>query len=459
MARAWLFGANVPRRVPRRRNGCGVASMDLLTTYLIYGLPCLLLLVWHVRRRRRLEKLSVKALQHTGSAEPASLHPIIDPLRCIGCASCVKACPEQSHHTVLGIVDGLAVLVSPGDCIGHGACKTACPVDAIKLVFGSERRGVDIPILTPSFESTVPGIFVAGELGGMGLIRNALEQGRQAVEVIAQSRKAGDDRLDLVVVGAGPAGFAATLTAKAKGMRCVTVEQESLGGAVFQYPRGRLVMTAPATVPLIGKVNFRQTSKEALLEFWKDSERKTGVKINYQERVEDITRDGDGFTVKNNRGTYPTRSVVLTIGRRGTPRKLGVPGEELPKVVYRLIDPEQYAGQHVLVVGGGDSALEAAASIAESGSGGVVLSYRGAEFDRAKARNRERIKAAEKNGQLQIMMKSSVKQIDAESVTIERDGGISKVRNDAVIVSAGGVLPSDFLRRVGITVETKRGTA
>ena len=433
--------------------------MNSLTMYLIYGLPGLVLLVLHVRRRRRLEALSLKALESTGAAEPASLHPVIDNTRCIGCSSCIKACPEQSHHTVLGIVGGHAVLVSPGDCIGHGACKTICPVDAIKLVFGSERRGVDIPILTPSFESTVPGVFVAGELGGMGLIRNALEQGRQAVEVIAEKRRAGDDRLDLVIVGAGPAGFAATLTAKAKGMRCVTVEQESLGGAVYQYPRGKLVMTAPATVPLIGKVNFRQTSKEALLQFWQDAERKTAVKINYKERVEEITRVGDGFTVKTNNATYPTRSVLLAIGRRGTPRKLGVPGEELPKVVYRLIDPEQYKGQHVLVVGGGDSALEAAASIAESGGGGgVVLSYRAAEFDRAKSRNRERINAAAKNGQLQIMMKSNVKQIDAESVSIEKDGGISKVRNDAVIVSAGGVLPSEFLKRVGITVETKHGT-
>jgi len=430
--------------------------MNSLTMYLIYGLPGLVLLVLHVRRRRRLERLSVKALEH--AAEPASLHPIIDPARCIGCASCVKACPEQAHHTVLGIVDGRAVLVSPGDCIGHGACKTACPVDAVRLVFGSERRGVDIPILTPTFESTVPGIFIAGELGGMGLIRNALEQGRQAVEVIGEKRRAGDDRLDLVIVGAGPAGFAATLTAKSKGMRSVTVEQESLGGAVYQYPRGKLVMTAPATVPLIGKVNFRQTSKEALLQFWQDAERKTAVKINYKERVEEITRVGDGFTVKTSHATYPTRSVLLAIGRRGTPRKLGVPGEELPKVVYRLIDPDQYKGQHVLVVGGGDSALEAAASIAESGSGGVVLSYRGAEFDRAKARNRDRINTAAKNGQLQVMMKSSVKQIDTESVAIERDEGISKVRNDAVIVSAGGVLPSDFLKRVGITVETKHGT-
>jgi thioredoxin reductase len=261
-------------------------------------------------------------------------------------------------------------------------------------------------------------------------------------------------------VGAGPAGFAATLTAQAKNLRYVTIEQESLGGAVFQYPRGKLVMTAPAEVPLLGKVNFRQTSKEALLEFWQGAERKTGIKINYRERVEDISRAGVGFVVKTNRGVYPTRSVLLAIGRRGTPRKLGVPGEELPKVVYRLIDPEQYNGQHVLVVGGGDSALEAAASIAESGGEGVVLSYRGAEFDRAKARNRDRVKAAEQGGKLKTLMKSNVKVIDAESVAIESgDGQTVKVRNDAVIVSAGGVLPSDFLKRVGITVETKYGTA
>jgi len=433
--------------------------MNELTTYLFYAIPCLLLLVWHVRRRRRLEAHSLEAHKRTGSAEPASLHPLIDPARCIGCGSCLKACPEQEHHLVLGIVGGRAELVSPGDCIGHGACKAVCPVGAITLVFGSERRGVDIPIVTPSFESSVPGIFIAGELGGMGLIRNALEQGRQAMEAIAQRRRAGDQQLDVLIVGAGPAGFAASLTAQSKGLRYLTVEQESLGGAVFQYPRGKVVMTAPATVPLLGNVNFRQTSKEALLKFWQEAERKTGVKINYRERVEDITRGGDAFTVKTSRATYTTRSVLLAIGRRGTPRKLGVPGEEMSKVVYRLIDPEQYAGQQVLVVGGGDSALEAAASIAESGGGGVVLSYRGADFDRAKARNRERVQVAEKGGKLQLVMKSSVKQIHEDSVAIERDGEMLKVRNDAVIVSAGGVLPSDFLRRVGITVETKHGVA
>ena len=435
--------------------------MDALT-YLIYGLPVVLLLVWHVMRRRRFERRSEEIRERTGRAEPASLHPVINQ-RCIGCASCVKACPEQEHHAILGIVRGRAELINPGDCIGHGACKTACPVEAITLVFGTERRGVDIPVLTPNFETTVPGIFVAGELGGMGLIRNALEQGRQAMEAIRSSRgkasSASGDMLDVLIVGAGPAGFAASLTAMAHGMRFATIEQESLGGCVFQYPRGKLVMTAPATVPLVGKINFRQTSKEALLEFWKEAERKTGVKINYRERVEDITRESGGFVVKTSRAQYRARTVLLAIGRRGTPRKLNVPGEELPKVVYRLIDPEQYAGQRVLVVGGGDSALEAAASVAESGSGGVVLSYRGEAFDRAKARNRDRVQAAARTGSLQVMLQSNVKKIDREQVAIERGGEMLHMENDAVIVSAGGVLPSDFLRRVGISVETKYGTA
>jgi thioredoxin reductase/NAD-dependent dihydropyrimidine dehydrogenase PreA subunit len=434
--------------------------MDALT-WVFYLIPCALLLAWHVRRRRRLERISLAAQEKTGAAEPASIHPAINPTRCIGCKSCIKACPEQAHHDVLGLVGGRAVLVSPGDCIGHGACKTACPVNAITLVFGSERRGVDIPVVTPNFESSVPGMFIAGELGGMGLIRNALEQGRQAMESIAARRSGGaakaNGTLDVLIVGAGPAGFAATLTAKSKGMSYVTVEQESLGGAVFQYPRGKLVMTAPAMVPLLGKVNFRQTSKEALLQFWQDAEKKTDIKINYRERVEDIARNGDTFTVKTSKTTYQTRSVLLAIGRRGTPRKLGVPGEELPKVVYRLIDPEQYAGQQVLVVGGGDSALEAAASIAESGGGGVVLSYRGAEFDRAKARNKERIQSAATNGKMKVLMKSAIKQIDAKAVAIEHEGSTVAVDNDAVIVSAGGVLPSEFLKRIGINVETKRG--
>jgi thioredoxin reductase (NADPH) len=429
----------------------------------VYGLPLALILVLFGRRRTHLEKRSTAARADATAAgllEPASLHPVIDPARCIGCGSCIKACPEQPEHQVLGLINGRAQLTSPGDCIGHGACKTACPVDAITLVFGSARRGVDIPVLTAKFETSVPGIFIAGELGGMGLIRNALEQGRQAVEAIhAERGRPGGDALDLVVVGAGPAGFSASLTAMSRKMRCVTLEQESLGGCVFQYPRAKLVMTSPAKIPLVGSLDMRQTSKEDLLEFWREAERKTGLKINYHERVDRIEKDGDGFVVSTSKAQYRTRSVLLAIGRRGTPRKLGVPGEDLPKVVYRLMDPEQYAGQRVLVVGGGDSALEAAAGIAATHGAEVVLSYRGAAFDRAKPRNRERVAAAERGGRLRTLLNSQVRSIGPATVAIDHGGKVHELPNDAVIVNAGGVLPADFLRGVGIQVQTKYGEA
>lgn len=429
---------------------------------LVYGAPLALIMALYTGRRRRAERRHIEARQRSaelGHVEPASLHPVIDPVKCLGCGTCVKACPEQPEHHVLGLIGGKAQLVGPSDCIGHGACRTACPLDAITLVFGSATRGVDIPTLSPQFETSVPGVYVAGELGGMGLIRNALTQGRQAVDAIHKRAVRRPDRLDLVIVGAGPAGFAAALTAKSHKMNFVVVEQDSLGGCVFQYPRAKLVMTSPVTLPLVGTVKFGQTSKEALLEFWRDVERRTGLEIRYRERVTSVAREDGGHVVRTTAGEYRTAAVLLAIGRRGTPRKLGVPGEELPKVVYRLTDPEQYAGCDVLVVGGGDSALEAAASIAESGGRKVTLSYRGDGFSRAKAANRERIDRLSRSGRLDVLLKSDVRRISEDRVIVDADGRMAELPNDAVIVCAGGILPTDFLRDVGIAVETKYGTA
>ena len=364
-------------------------------------------------------------------------------------------------HQVLGIIKGKAHLVGPSDCIGHGACKIVCPVNAITLVFGTERRGVDIPLVKPNFETNVPGIFIAGELGGMGLIRNAIEQGRQAVDHIRQLDGIGKspDQLDIVVIGAGPSGFSASLAAMEHKLRCVTLEQDSLGGTVAHYPRGKLVMTAPAHLPIVGQVRFTETSKEELLEFWEGVERKTGVKINYHERLDEVAPNGSGFVIKTNRQAYKTRAILLAIGRRGTPRKLGVPGEEQEKVVYRLIDPEQYRGQHVLVVGGGDSALEAATSIADEPGSKVILSYRSDAFGRAKAKNRARVEEAQQAGSMKVLMKSNVKKVGTDHVLIEQGGKLLKAKNDAVIVCAGGILPTGFLKNIGIEVETKHGTA
>lgn len=431
-------------------------SPETLTT-LPYLAPLLVIWTIYARRRRRRSELGLaqaRASREAGLHEPASLHPAIDLDLCIGCATCAKACPEKD---VIGIIRGKARLVNPASCIGHGACKDACPQDAISLVLGTETRGVDIPLLGSDFQTSAPGVYVAGELGGMGLIRNAIEQGRQAIDAVAGARRPpAPGVLDVVIVGAGPAGFSATLAAKHHGLKAVTVEQETLGGTVAHYPRGKIVMTQPAELPLYGKLRLRETSKEALLDLWQRVERETGIAIRYRERVEDMRREADVWVVRTTRGEHRTRAVLLAIGRRGTPRKLGVPGEELPKVVYRLIDPEQYAGHRVLVVGGGDSALEAAVSVAEAGAS-VVLSYRGEAFSRAKPANRSRLEATRRAHALKVALGSNVLELEEGIALIGTRDGPRRIANDAVIVCAGGILPRQFLSSCGVEMQTVHG--
>jgi thioredoxin reductase (NADPH) len=428
-----------------------------------YLLLPVLAVAWHLWWRARRERRHTQQLAETVAAglnEPPTLHPVVDPARCIGSGSCVKACPEQA----LGMVDGKAALVNAAACIGHGACHAACPFDAIALVFGTEKRGVDIPLLRPNFETNVPGLFIAGELGGMGLIRKAAEQGRQAMEAIALSGRSQDAQvLDVLIVGAGPAGLSAGLTAIDKGLRYRIVEQEaSLGGSIFHYPRQKLAMTAPVELALVGSVRMNEVSKERLLEFWHGVVLKFQLAIQFGERMEriDPAAGAPGFVVTTSRGTLRTRAVLLAIGRRGTPRTLDVPGEELPKVVYRLVDPAQYAGLAVLVVGGGDSALEAAIALADTAGTQVTLAYRGEAFSRVKAKNRDILSRLRSDGRIDVRLCTQVQSIEPHTVTLRADVGPTfALANDAVIVCAGGVLPTPLLKDIGIRFETKHGMA
>ena len=426
---------------------------------LMYLLPLALAFGVYSLTRRKTERRSVEALRasvESNLMEPPSLHPAINANRCLGCGACVTACPEGD---VLGLVRGKAVLVNPTHCIGHGACETACPFDAITLVLGTERRGVEIPRLRPDFQTVVPGVFVAGELGGMGLIRNAVEQGRQVIDSVTALGGMGEgEAFDVVIVGAGPAGLSASLAARERGLRFLTIEQESLGGTVAHYPRGKIVMTSACTLPSYGKIPTGETSKESLLELFTDVVKRQKLDVHYQERVDSVRREGRGFEVKTSRASYSTRAVVLAIGRRGTPAKLGVPGEESPHVVYGLVDPEQYRGQNVLVVGGGDSALEAALSLADEPGTGVVLSYRGESFSRAKPANRARVEAAQAQGRLRALLGSNVVEIQTGAARLKTATGLEEIPSDAVIVCVGGVLPTAFLHSIGITTETKSGT-
>lgn len=431
--------------------------MSNFVYYLIPTVFVLTVVFLYVRRKKRRYAAAAQILDEaiqSGMTEPPSLHPVIDPIVCCGSGACVRVCPENA----LGIINHKAVLINPAHCIGHGACAPACPVGAIKLVFGTEKRGIDIPHVEPSFETNVPGIYIAGELGGMGLVRKAAEQGRQAMESIAKNR--GDDKqLDVVIVGAGPAGLAATLGAIEKKLRSVTLEQEdSLGGTVYHYPRNKIVMTQPVVLPIIGKAKLGEITKEDLLAFWQGIVDKVGMKLNFNESVEKVTAVDGGYIVKSKKAEYFTRNVLLAIGRRGTPRKLGVPGEETSKVVYRLMDPEQYSGKRILVVGGGDSAIEAAVATAEQPGTKVILSYRSNAFGRVKQKNRERLAEAEQAGRLTVLLSSNVAKIEKEHVHLDHEGKAVCVENDGVIVCAGGILPTGMLKEMGIKVETKHGT-
>jgi thioredoxin reductase/Pyruvate/2-oxoacid:ferredoxin oxidoreductase delta subunit len=432
--------------------------LENLITYSIFAFITLIVVFFYLKKHRKDSQninKKIKKAKEFGFHEPVSLHPVIDYDSCIGSGACVAACPE---HDILGLMNGKGAIINASRCVGHGACFHACPVEAISLLMGTEKRGVELPHVSQSYETNVPCVFIAGELGGMGLIKNAVEQGKLAVDNIAKKiKKSTNAEYDIVIIGAGPAGISATLNAEKHKLRHLTLDQDTLGGTVYSFPRAKIVMTSPMDLPLYGKVKLVETSKDELLDLWKTVLDKYSITIHEQERVTVVKREGDVLEVETAKGTYTTNSVLLSIGRRGTPRKLGVPGENKPKVYYKLLEPELIHDKNILVVGGGDSAIESAMLLADE-KNNVTLSYRSEAFKRIKPKNLERITQYSEESKIKVLFNTTVKTIEDDKVILaSKDGSDINLDNDLVYVFAGGILPTKFLEDIGITITKKFG--
>ncbi|MBV8205257.1 MAG: NAD(P)-binding domain-containing protein [Acidobacteria bacterium] len=433
--------------------------METWISLLIPGAIILFFVVHYLRGLKKKER-NWEAAAEKGklySEGPKAQHPHIDSNLCIGCQTCTSVCPEGD---VLGMVGGKAAIINGFKCIGHSLCADACPVGAIQMVMASAGMSAEMPALTGEYESNVQNLFIVGELGGLALIKNAVNQGRECIDAIAArvaAYPAPEDACDVLIVGAGPAGISASLRAIEKKLRYITIERDEVGGTVAKYPRQKLVMTSPVEFPMYGKFKKMELSKENLLEFWQKVMQRADFKVRSGERVDDIQKDpGDGiFTVTTSKSRYRAKAVVLALGRGGTPRKLGVPGEELPKVMYRLIEADHYVNKKILVVGGGDSAVEAALGLAHQIGNQVTLSYRQERFSRIKTRNEQHLQDATKAGKLTVLFNSNVVSIRPQSVTIDVNGHPRELANDYIWVFAGGTPPNDFLKKAGVQLGTR----
>jgi thioredoxin reductase (NADPH) len=430
--------------------------MDTLIAFIVAAVVTVVLVRIYLKRLEKRDERARAAAEKGKlySHGPRAQHPRIDTAHCIGCGTCTTVCPEGD---VLAMIAGKAVIVNGYKCIGHSLCAEACPVGAITMVMASPSMSADMPRLTADHETSIPNLFIVGELGGLALIKNAVNQGRDCVDLIAKrvlamgSARSIPEVYDVLIIGAGPAGISASLRAIENKLNYITLERDEIGGTVAKYPRQKLVMTSPVEFPMYGKFKKTELSKENLLAFWDMVLNRADFNVCTGEKVEDIKKGLDGiFTIETANNRYRAHAVILALGRTGTPRKLGVKGEELPKVMYRLIEADHYINKKILVVGGGDSAVEAAMGLAHQSGNQVTLSYRQERFNRIKERNAKRLEDCIRTGKLKVLFQSSPVEFKPEIVVLDVNGESQEIPNDFVWIFAGGTPPNDFLKKIGV---------
>jgi thioredoxin reductase/ferredoxin len=382
------------------------------------------------------------------------VHDINDD-RCTGCDACVAVCPTN----VLDLVENKSRVLRFHDCIQCEACMFACPTEALVMFpEGGIPPALKVPEMDENFQTAVPGQYLIGEVAGKPLVKNAANLGRAVVEhMLGAGMRPGalggaDNAVDVAIVGSGPGGLSAALTCIQRGLSYVVLEKEQLiASTIARYPKGKLVMAEPYEAVNVSLLPVFDSAKEQLIPIWRELIDRVGMKIQQGESVETVTRKGDGnFEVRSTVATYRAQRVVLSIGTRGKPRTLQVPGENLPKVFNLLEDPDEWRGRSVMVIGGGDSACEAALALADAGAK-VMISYRGKGFNRAQPKNKQGIESYAGQGRIKAKLGSQVVAFESDTVTLQlSDGSQKRYPNDAAFVLIGADPPIAWLEKLGV---------
>jgi thioredoxin reductase (NADPH) len=435
-------------------------------------------------------KLTQAQLEQYDPDGPSYPHPVVITERCIGCHACVDACP----HDVLAIVKGVATPVARDQCMEDTACQVECPVNPKACIVVNTTKKIPprkVPNRDARFMTDVPGCFIIGDVSGTPLIKNATNEGSDCVKHILDELRGGAPaepkaNVEVIIVGVGPAGLSAAITAQRLGLSYAAIEQDRILATIEAYPANKYVFFKPETMEPRGGIRPEGAGmqREAILADWTRALVQAGVKVSEQESCKSVKRaeDGDYFVVQTEQGvekqqvTYNARRVILALGNRGTPMKLKVEGEELKvtragrsedKVKYKLTDPEAYRRKRIIVVGAGNSAIEAAVDLVatrqgdritfrpESEINDVTLVIRSDMKNDLKFGNKLQVYDCIDEGKIKVFFGTSIKEIRDEEVVLQNartEEVKATVPNDFIFAMIGGDRPTRFLESIGIKI-------